>query len=118
MLASIDWVALGTMGGFVVVVAGMIGGTMRWANHHVVRPLKIVTGEPETNDDPGKPSLYQLTKAAKETGEKALAIAEQAREDVAAVRDQIMPSNGRKTAEIVEAIGKDVELLKAKAGIK
>jgi hypothetical protein len=57
-----------------VAVVILVAGLFRWAHTHIVKPLRIVTGEPETADDPGKPSLYQLTKEAKETGEKALLI--------------------------------------------
>ena len=125
MLASLDWTAFGTMGAFLVVLFGTLAGALAWANRHVVKPLKIVTGEPETDDDPGKPSLYKLTKDAKETGEKALELAAQAASDAAYVRTQVAPSNGRRTAEIVEDQGKkidvlvtDVTKLKAAAGIE
>ena len=63
------WIVVG-----VLAIIGSVIGALRWVDHRIGKPLRTVMGEAETADDPGKPSLYQLTKTAKETGEKALAI--------------------------------------------
>jgi methyl-accepting chemotaxis protein len=74
VIAAIDWASTGAFLGGFAAVALLVVGTVKWANAHIAKPLKVVTGEAETADDPGKPSLYQLTKEAKETSEKALQI--------------------------------------------
>jgi hypothetical protein len=74
VIAAIDWASTGAFLGGFAAVALLVVGTVKWADAHIAKPLRVVTGEPETADDPGKPSLYQLTKEAKETGEKALQI--------------------------------------------
>jgi hypothetical protein len=74
VIAAIDWASTGAFLGGFAAVALLVVGTVKWADAHIAKPLRVVTGEPETADDPGKPSLYQLTKEAKETSEKALQI--------------------------------------------
>ncbi len=74
VIAAIDWASTGAFLGGFAAVALLVVGTVKWANAHIAKPLRVVTGEAETADDPGKPSLYQLTKEAKETSEKALQI--------------------------------------------
>ena len=89
MIAVTHWVTVGAVAVPVLMILGGLFASIRWANSHIAKPLKVVTGEPETDDDPGKPSLYRLTKEAKETGEKALAISERVEERQMAIGEEV-----------------------------
>ena len=75
MLGATHWGNVGAILGGIAAIVVVLLGAIRWSNLNIAKPLRTVMGEPETADDPGKPSLYTLTKEAKETGEMALAVA-------------------------------------------